>query len=80
MKSWKSKTKGWVTEEPNDWMIDRKTSDGKEIYIGDDVYTYEGNKATGLHKIIKGQFEGTWAIKGLASTYGVRLMLVSHNA
>ena len=24
MKSWKSKTKGWVTEEPEDWMIDRK--------------------------------------------------------
>lgn len=80
MKSWKSKTKGWVTEEPEDWMIDRKTVDGKEVYIGDEVFIYDGYRSiAGKHKIIKGQFKGTWVIKGLAYTYGVRLMLASHN-
>ena len=45
------------------------------------MFIYDGYRSiAGKHKIIKGQFEGTWAIKGLASTYGVRLMLAPYNA
>ena len=77
MKTWKSKTQGWVTVEPNDWMIDQKTSDGKEIYIGDEVIVYDawfggGNK--GKHRIVR-TGNGGWCISGMPSRYGVKLML-----
>ena len=78
MKTWKSKTKGWVTEEPNDWMIDQKTSDGKEIYIGDEVIVYDGlfgRGNMGKHRIVKSRWGSSWQISGIASRYGVKLML-----
>jgi len=56
-------------------MIDQKTSDGKEIYIGDEVYAYKDYLAKGKHRIIKSKGPSGWAISGLPSKYGVRLML-----
>ena len=78
MKTWKSKTMGWVSEEPDDWMIDQKTSDGKEVYIGDEVIVYDAwfNRGNmGKHRIERSCYGG-WVISGLPSRYGVKLMLV----
>ena len=55
MKHWKSKSKGWVDEKPTDYMVDKRTEDNQEVYIGDKVHVYEdpdhGGRYWGVHRI-----------------------------
>lgn len=53
-KTWYSKTKGWVTEKPDDWRVPHKTSNGTDVFIGDSVRVYhKGDLGIRIHKIVE---------------------------
>lgn len=51
MKTWYSKHNGWTSKKPNDWLVPKKTSDNKDVYIGDYVIVYRNGKHIGAHKV-----------------------------
>lgn len=42
-KIWKSKSKGLVSKKPADYMVDKKTVDGQEVFIGDKVRVFDAS-------------------------------------
>lgn len=53
-KTRKSKTKGLVSKKSAESMVDKKTVDGKEVFIGDRVRVFDANGYYwGIHRIVK---------------------------
>lgn len=53
-KTWKSKSKGLVSKKPADYMVDKKTVDGQEVFIGDRVRVFDAIGCyCGLHRIVE---------------------------
>ena len=53
-KTWKSKTKGLVSKKPADYMVDKKTVDGQEVFIGDKVRVFDASGCYwGVHRIVE---------------------------
>lgn len=42
-KIWKSKSKGLVSKKPADYMVNKKTVDGQEVFIGDKVRVFDAS-------------------------------------
>ena len=53
-KTWKSKSKGLVSKKPEDYMVDKKTAEGQEVFIGDRVRVFDASGCYwGIHKVIE---------------------------
>ena len=53
-KTWKSKSKGLVSKKPEDYMVDKKTVDGQEVFNGDKVWVFDASGCyCGLHRIVE---------------------------